>query len=61
MAAALVIEIIQALVALAPQLPEVIALGESAIAIMQTGIVTPAQEALIRGQLDAAKAAIDAA
>lgn len=58
---ALLVEIVQALVALAPQIPEVIALGESALGIAQTGTVTPAQEAQIRAQLDQVKALIDAA
>jgi hypothetical protein len=58
---ALILEIIQALVSLAPQIPEVIALGESAVGIVQSGAVTPAEEASIRAQLDAVKAVIDAA
>ena len=57
---ALIVEIIQALMALAPQIPQVIALGESAINIVKTGIVTPEQEADIRAQLDDMKAQIDA-
>jgi len=58
---ALIVEIIQAIAALAPQVPEVVSLAESAIGIVQTGTVTPDQEALIRSQLDAIKAQIDAA
>jgi hypothetical protein len=58
---ALIVEMIQAILALAPSIPEVIALGESAIGIVQTGSVTPEQEASIRAQLDAVKALIDAA
>jgi hypothetical protein len=58
---ALIVEMIQAILALAPSIPEVIALGESAIGIVQTGSVTPDQEASIRSQLDAVKALIDAA
>jgi len=55
---ALIVEIIQAIAALAPQVPEVVSLAESAIGIVQTGTVTPDQEALIRSQLDAIKAQI---
>ena len=58
---ALILEIIQALGALAPQIPEVISLVSSVAGIVQTGLVTPAQEATIRSQLDAVKALIDAA
>jgi hypothetical protein len=58
---ALILEIIQALGALAPQIPEVISLVSSVTGIVQTGSVTPAQEATIRSQLDAVKALIDAA
>ncbi len=61
MPVALIVEIIQALLALAPQIPEVIALGETAIGIVQTGTVTADQEAAIRAQLDQVKALIDAA
>jgi hypothetical protein len=56
---ALIVEIINALIAAAPQLPEVIALGEAAIGIVQTGVVTPEQEASIRTQLDQVKALVD--
>lgn len=57
----LIIEMIQAILALAPSVPAVIALGESAIGIIRTGTVTPEQEQSIRAQLDAVKALIDAA
>lgn len=57
---ALILEIVQALVALAPQIPEVVSLGASAVTILQAGAVTPEQEAAVRVQLDAVKAAIDA-
>jgi hypothetical protein len=56
----LIVEIIQAIMALAPEIPEVISLGESVVGIVQTGSVTPEQEAAIRAQLDAVKAQIDA-
>jgi hypothetical protein len=58
---AIMIAMIEALAALAPQLPEVIALTNSAIGIATTGTVTAEQEAAIRTQLDAVKALIDAA
>lgn len=61
MPVALLVEIIQALLVLAPQIPEVVALGESAVSIIQAGSVSPEEEAAIRAQLDAVKAAIDAA
>jgi hypothetical protein len=57
---ALMLEIIQALAALAPQIPEVVSLVESATGIVQSGTVTAEQEATIRGQLDAVKALVDA-
>ena len=60
MPVALIVEIIQAMIALAPSVPEIVALGQSAVAIAQAGTVTPEQEAAIRAQLDAVKAAIDA-
>lgn len=60
MPAALIIEIIQTIVALAPQIPEIISLGDSAIGMIRTGVVTPEQEADIRAQLDAMKIQIDA-
>lgn len=58
---ALILEIIQAIAALAPQVPEVLTLIESVTGIIQTGAVTPDQEAAIRTQLDQVKALIDAA
>jgi hypothetical protein len=58
---ALILEIIQALVALAPQVTEVLTLGQSAVNILQSGTVTPEEEAAIRTQLDQVKALIDAA
>jgi hypothetical protein len=58
---AIILEVIQALAAFAPQIPEVLSLVESASGIVQTGTVTPEQEAAIRAQLDAVKALIDAA
>jgi hypothetical protein len=61
MPVALLVEIIQAILVLAPQVPEIVALGENAIAIIKAGAVTADQEAQIRAQLDAVKAAIDAA
>jgi hypothetical protein len=61
MPVALILEIIQAAMALAPQIPEVVSLLQSAAGIVQTGTVTPTQEAAIRVQLDAVKAQIDAA
>jgi hypothetical protein len=60
MPVAIIVEIIQALMALAPQIPHVISLGESSINIVKTGVVTPEQEADIRAQLDDMKAQIDA-
>lgn len=61
MPVALLLEIIQALAALAPQIPSVISLVQSAMQIAETGTVTPEQDAAIRAQLDAVKAEIDAA
>lgn len=61
MPVALIVEILQAIIALAPQIPEILELGSSAVSIMRTGTVTPEQEAGIRAQLDAVKAKIDAA
>lgn len=58
---ALILEIIQALAAFAPQIPQVVSLVESATGILQAGSVTPEQEAAIRAQLDEVKAQIDAA
>ena len=58
---AIIIVVIQALAALAPQFPEVASLVEAVTGIVQSGTVTPDQEAAIRAQLDAVKTAIDAA
>jgi hypothetical protein len=58
---ALIVEMIQAILAVTPAIPEVIALGQSVVSILQTGSVTPDQEASIRAELDAVKALIDAA
>jgi hypothetical protein len=57
---ALIIEIINALLAVAPQIPAVVSLAESAIGIVKTGAVSPAEEAAIRAQLDTVKALVDA-
>lgn len=61
MPTALILEIIAALAALAPQIPEVAALVQSVEGIVQTGTVSIADELAIRGQLDAVKGLIDAA
>jgi hypothetical protein len=62
----LVTEVVEAIVArmtpfgqLIPAVAAVVALGESAIQILQTGICSPEQEAAIRAELDAEKQAID--
>lgn len=57
----LLIEILAAIGALSASAPEIIALVTSAIQIVQTGVVTPEQEASIRAQLDGVKAQIDGA
>lgn len=57
----LIVEILQAIIALAPDIPEVLELGAAAVNILKTGTVTAQQEASIRAQLDAIKAKIDAA
>ena len=57
----LILEIVQAIAALAPQVPEVLALVDSVTTIAQTGTVSAEQEASIRAQLDAVKGLIDAA
>lgn len=59
--AALIAEILQVIIGLAGELPQVVALAQSGLAIAQSGTVTPEQEAAIRAQLDAIKAQIDAA
>lgn len=61
MAIALLIEILQALAVLAKEAPQAVVLADSAVAILKLGTVTPAEEARIRSELDAIKAAIDAA
>jgi hypothetical protein len=61
MPVALIIAIVQAMAALAPQLPEVITLAESATRILNAGTVSAEDEAAIRAQLDAVRALIDAA
>lgn len=58
-AVALILEIIQAIAALAPQIPEVASLVQSVTNIVQTGTVSPQDEAAIRAQLDDVKALID--
>ena len=61
MPVALIIEIVSALAAFAPEVPAVAGLVENASTILKTGTVTSEQEAAIRDQLDTIKAAIDAA
>lgn len=58
---AIVITVIEALLAAAPQVPSLITAAEQAIGILRTGSVTPEQEAAIRQALDQVKAEIDAA
>lgn len=58
---ALIIEIVEAIAAFAPQIPEVVSLVQSATGILQTGTVSAEDEAMIRAQLDAVRAQIDAA
>ncbi len=58
---AVLLEIIQGLAAVAPEIPSVVSLVETALDIGRTGTVTPAQEASIRADLDAVRAQIDAA
>lgn len=57
---ALILEIVQALASLAPQVPEVLALVSSATTIARAGTVTLEQETFIRAQLDDVKKLIDA-
>jgi hypothetical protein len=59
MPVALLIEILNGILTLAPQIPEVVSLAQNALAIVKTGSVTAEQEASIRAQLDAVKAQID--
>ena len=54
-------EIISAIAALAPQMPEIEALVQTATEVATTGVVTPEIEARVRAQLDAVRAAVDAA
>lgn len=61
MAIALLIEILQALAVLAKEAPQAVVLVDSAVKILTVGVVTSAQEAEIRAQLDEVRAAIDAA
>lgn len=56
---AIIIEVIQALMAAIPQIPSLVSAAEDAIGIAQTGSVTPEQEAAIRAKLDAVKQQID--
>lgn len=56
---AIVIEVIQALMAVVPQIPGLISAAEDAIGIAQSGSVTPEQEAAIRAKLDDVKNQID--
>lgn len=57
----LLLEMIQAVLVFLPQIPAVVALGESIVKIVTLGVVTAAQEKEIRQQLDAVKTAIDGA
>jgi hypothetical protein len=57
----LLIEIINALLVLSPQIPAIVSLGESAVNILKTGSVSPEDEARIRSELDDVKRQIDAA
>jgi hypothetical protein len=59
MPVALILEIIEAIASLAPQVPDVVSLVESAKSIIVSGTCTPDQEAAIRDQLDAVKSIID--
>ncbi len=61
MPTALIIEIINAILGAAPQIPSVLALGKSVLGIISSGTVTPEEEVSIRSQLDQVKALIDAA
>ena len=58
---AILLEIIAALAAFAPNIPEVVKLVETAAAIVQSGTVTPEMEAEVRTQLDAVRDAVNAA
>lgn len=61
MPAALIAEILQVIIGLASDLPQVVALAQTGVQIAQAGTVTAEQEASVRAQLDAIKAQIDAA
>ena len=61
MTPSLILEILQAIQALSVTIPQVSALAQGGIDIATAGTVTPEQEAVIRAQLDAVKAEIDAA
>lgn len=58
---ALIIEILQGIMALAPEIPGIFNLAKSGVDIAQAGDVTPEQEAEVRAQLDEVKRQIDAA
>jgi len=61
MPAAIAVEVLEALAALAPQLPEISTLVESTKSVLESGTITDAQAAAIRDQLDAVHTAIDTA
>jgi hypothetical protein len=62
MPVASLIAIIQALVAFAPQIPEIVNGIETAVRLAQTGVApTPEEQATIDAALDAAHAAVQAA
>jgi hypothetical protein len=61
MPVALLIEILNGIMTLATQVPDVVSLAQNAIDILNRGSVTPEEEAVIRGQLDAVKQQIDEA
>jgi hypothetical protein len=56
----ILLAIISALAALAPQIPEIVTLVQTAADIASTGVATPEQEAQVRALLDQMHAAIDA-
>lgn len=55
----LLIEILSTIMTLTPQVPQVIALGQTAIDLIKKGSVTPEEEAAIRSDLDIVKTQID--
>jgi hypothetical protein len=57
----LILEILQVLLTIGSQAPEVISLITTATAIAQKGFATADEEAQVRAQLDSVKALIDAA